>query len=255
MARRKVGKIIACLIVYNDFDILPECMDSLSAADKIIIIDGAFEDYPHEKPWSTDGTVDYVKQRAGIDRRIKFIECKKAWKDEVEKRSAYFTGKEGDWYLIIDSDERVGGETIQLNGIKALKKFIPTYEDNILDVPLWELISGSFDPAPRLFRHQEGIRYYLTHYLVFNKDRLLVTDSKKHETFDGMKIWHMPDLRTDARNEDKKKRNKSLAEKELSALDDAIKNPAKYKIDDRDIESLIEVRQLHFNLLKESGWA
>ncbi len=251
---QKVGNIIACLIVYNDFDILPECMDSLSGADKIIIIDGAFKDYPHEKPWSTDGTVDYVKQRASIDRRIKFIECKKAWKDEVEKRSAYFTGKQGDWYLIVDSDERVGGETIDRNGVKAVKEFLPTYEDDMLDVPLWELISGSFESAPRLFRHQEGIRYYLTHYLVFYKDKLLVNDSKKHKIFDGMKIWHMPDLRTDKRNSTKETFYRKMSREDLQALDNVVNNPDDYPLDMKDIKYIKRIRMRHIDLMKSRGW-
>lgn len=164
-----MGEIIAAVIVYNEEELLPGCLESLQGqVQRIVVADGAYEHYPHDKCYSTDKTCQ-IAECYGAE----WIDCprdeagsRRAWVDEVEKRNAYLVGQEGDWYLRIDADERLIGR------IPALMDYQPhalfTHGQN--GQPGWILA---------LFQHHGVMRYEGAHVAVWEnaegKARRLLT--------------------------------------------------------------------------------
>lgn len=172
---KKAGRIIACINAYNERALLPDCIDSLKGVDEIRIVDGAYEDFSHEKSYSTDGTIEWAKNQMKKDKRIKLITCSKAWKDEVEKRNAYFGTDEDDWYLVIDADERIACGHPDADPITELKAFLSGCNLDCFALRVSELFqqAGTLQYA-RIFRHLPGIRMEDCHYnVVADGDRYL----------------------------------------------------------------------------------
>jgi hypothetical protein len=82
-----------------------------------------------------------------------------AWRDEIEQRNAYFQGDPGDWYLVLDADERVSG---------ALPSNVPS---TTLDGP--GAYRATLNATPRLIQQRGTLRYQYTHWTVYCDDVLL----------------------------------------------------------------------------------
>jgi glycosyltransferase involved in cell wall biosynthesis len=244
--------IIACIVVYNDIKLLPDCLKSLERADRIIIVDGAYKEYPHEKPYSTDGTIELIKKLARNDKRIDLIECKKAWKDEIEKRNACFQGTKGDWYLIIDSDEVLGGKTVEQTGITPLRQFLETSDADCVEMPIYSPFEGGYDRAPRVFRHRDNISYRYTHYLIFYGEELWKTHPI--DVFDGSTLWHMPHVRSKDRKEKMTEYGKKLTISELDTLEGLIKHATDHELDKDSTDHLDKLRVRHRDWMEKRGW-
>ena len=94
-------KLIACFNIYNEAAVLEEALQAVKGkVDKIIVVDGAYEKFPHQIPYSTDGSIEIAVRYAD-----ELISPRKAWKSEIEKRNAYLIGKPGDVYLTLDGHE------------------------------------------------------------------------------------------------------------------------------------------------------
>lgn len=146
-------RLLAAISAYDERDLLPGCIDALGAADRIIVVDGAFADYPHDAPVSTDGTLEWLGEAARRDDRIEVISRPDAWESEVAKRSAYLVGRPGDWYVVVDADER-------LYGGDELKTLLTASEADSWAIPFFDRPSDPSPlPAARVFRHANGIRY------------------------------------------------------------------------------------------------
>ena len=149
--------IQACIIFFQDGPrLLERCFKSLvGKVDKIVAIDGAFADFKHDKPWSTDGCLDIARRYADT-----LIECKEAWPSQIAKRNSYLTLKNpNDLYLIIDSDE-------------YLKGFIdPTLEGEAFALDLID--RGTPNLQIRLFRHRDGLEYREKHAWVWLGKRII----------------------------------------------------------------------------------
>ncbi len=159
-------KLICALSVYNEREMLPACLKRLDEADAICLVDGAFAGFPHEVPCSTDGTLEYLDELAASDERITVLRTETAWPDEMVKRSRYLIGEEGDWYLVVDADERVYslGELREVL-VRSEKDSLcaPYYFRPQIDIPV---------PIPRVFKHRPGIHYE-------GNDARVVCDEKK----------------------------------------------------------------------------
>lgn len=157
-------RIIACVNVFNDMKVLPDCLASIEGVDEVCIVDGAYATVPHEKPYSTDGTLEYVKELSAKDHRMRVIECTEAWKNEATKRSAYFIGGDGDWYLLIDADEQLVTSRLEPGGLAELQKHLAgcTLDAHFLDI--YEPATMIKMTLPRVFRHQSGLRYDAAHW-------------------------------------------------------------------------------------------
>ncbi|MCL4499143.1 MAG: hypothetical protein M1335_02730 [Chloroflexi bacterium] len=195
--------------------------------DKIVIVDGAYADFPHSVPSSTDGTLEWIKERRKTDPRIELIECAEAWADEAAKRSAYFVGRDGDWYLHVDADERI--VSTDLRPIATLRERLATtvLDGFHLDVET-NLAGGKMSLGERylrIIRHLPGLRYTTTHYMVETDDRFLILDSAKlglGALYSGFSITHFPSLRAAERQGDKQAYYKKMLVKEVARLRDRI---------------------------------
>lgn len=165
----------ALVNIYNDHVLLPIMLASLKGGiDTIIVADGAYKLYldfykkadKNAKPWSTDGTLQLLEVIPNLPP-IKLIECidGKPWINQCVKRTALLDAvPEGDWFIIIDSDEMLYGNVEE--GLKEIKEsgcivgYTPLYNAG-LDVshvrPFWH---------PRVFKKEHGMHYFRKHWLL-----------------------------------------------------------------------------------------
>lgn len=193
---------IACINVYNDATILERCIKSVRRGcsdSKVIVVDGAYADFPHENPSSTDGTVQLALALAD-----QVIETTVAWPDEVTKRNAYLKGDNADTYFVIDADEELLGLLPHLNdddGDILIKR------DDDLSTPY---------PLYRYHRHRPGIRYYGTHHAMVVGNKLL--NHWPHELMEGCSLFHHSEERKQDKRPFVKWRGKMLTRFEAKAL-------------------------------------
>jgi hypothetical protein len=178
------------LNLYQEEQLLPECLDSIRKYNpeaKIVAVDGAYQTWIDENkklcglesylghhevsdsmtrftyPESRDKTLEILR-----DYKVdKIIECEKdeagnykPWEHEYTKRSRYFVGQPGDYYVVLDGDERFQSR-FKWEGLTN-----PCY--NIM-------ISREADttipyPIMRVMRHHDGMRYYGAHHVVWIGD-------------------------------------------------------------------------------------
>lgn len=150
--------IISCVIAYNEERLLPGCLESLvGQVDEVVVVDGAFEHYPHEVARSTDAT-RAIAEAYGC--RWVATPGGKPWVNQVAKRNAYLVGKEGDWYFVIDADERVQGKL----------PLLQTGHHYAFMVHTWQ---GTRAWTPRLFEHRGYTRYEGSHNALWYDARLV----------------------------------------------------------------------------------
>ena len=84
-------KISALIITYNEMGYIERCLDSVSFADEVIVVDS----------YSTDGTYEYLLNRPGI----KVIQ--NPFKNFTAQKSFALAKASFDWVLFLDADEIV----------------------------------------------------------------------------------------------------------------------------------------------------
>jgi hypothetical protein len=161
------------LNIYNDYSTLGLAINSVKDyVDTIIVADGAYQKYyevfkqsqPDAKPWSTDGSVEILQAIPDIQGKLKFLECpREGWENQCVKRTALLDAvPEGDWFIVLDSDECLYGEVADgLRHIKAsgcLAGATPMYTPG--------LDAGQFYPMwhPRVFLKLKGMNYDRKHW-------------------------------------------------------------------------------------------
>jgi DNA-binding transcriptional regulator YdaS (Cro superfamily) len=190
-ASREPARIVACINIFNDLTVLPDCLASLEAADEIVIVDGAYAAIEHDVPYSTDGTLEYLKDLAAEDRRIRVVECTKAWADEPTKRSAYFISSDRDWYLQIDADERLEAIRGDADPIAVLRDHLTSCLLDVHSLPRYDLETKTSRYFPRLFRHRDGIHYEAAHWNVVVESRTVAADWSAFMPVAGVRLVHL----------------------------------------------------------------
>jgi len=185
------GRIIACVNVFNDMKVLPGCLESVKDADLICVVDGAYAAFNHEKPYSTDGTLEYVDELRKVNPRIEVIHCDEPWASEAAKRSAYFIGREGDWYLQVDADERFEARDESADAMRLLRKHLAGCPLDAHFLPVHNIDDGTYTMFPRVYRHQDGITYDAAHWNVVADDRVIAPDWSAPLPISGLIIRHM----------------------------------------------------------------
>ena len=179
--------IIGCISGYNDAYLLGDCIKSLRmACNRIIYVDGSYVGFPVENGshHSTDGSMGLA---AGLCDEV--IPAGKApWKNQWEKRSEYLLGQKGDWYLHLDTDERLEvldwGFVSSLRGNSAFAYNVEFGQDGKTHPYFWV----------RTFRHENGIRYDGAHNAIWYGSKLL--NPQECPVIGGIKIHHSPELRS-----------------------------------------------------------
>lgn len=154
-----IPPVYACINIYEDAKWLEMCLNSLEGKVKaVIVVDGAYEGFPHETPWSEDGTVELALERADV-----VVETKRAWPNEVTKRDYYLRYvPDGKWWLRIDADEELKGN------------FDAPLEGDCMMLMLQRDDGSDAYPIHALFRKHPDSRYFGTHHSVWRGDDLLI---------------------------------------------------------------------------------
>ncbi len=139
-------KLSACMIVKNEIDSLPECLDSIhDYVDEIVVVDTG----------STDGTQFFVKHYSD---KIVFDQIE--WDDDFSAaRNHAMSLTTGDWLFTIDADDRV------IEGDWPIVKRVLMSDEydcivvDILSVYGDRLVVRSRLRQPRFFKSSLGPRY------------------------------------------------------------------------------------------------
>lgn len=148
--------VTACINVYNDVGWLEKCLDSLQGkVEATVVVDGAYEGFPHDKPYSTDGTIELARQRADV-----VVTNTKLWPTEIVKRHHYLGYvREGRWWLRIDADEELVGSFEQpLAGV--CYRIMLERTDGVKPYPIHALFKKG--PHSRIFGTHHAVWYRRT---------------------------------------------------------------------------------------------
>ncbi len=136
--------ISACLMVKNEEELLPGCLDSIRDwVDEIIVLDTG----------STDRTVDIAQE---FGARI----FHQPWENDFSKhRNHSIDQATGDWIFIIDADERIVAEDVPqiLSAVNDSKYRMLSI--NVLNVYGKNQDRTTFVNSVRFFRRDLGLRY------------------------------------------------------------------------------------------------
>jgi hypothetical protein len=170
---------------YRESLMLPGCIESIrryAPGAKIIAVDGAYQSLisevekevavcitqrhfevaenlkPFLNPESDDGTLEILN-----DFKVdKVIRCDQGsggkplpWINEYTKRSKYFVGSKGDYYFVIDADERLVG-SIEMELVSDAYNVVLKRDDN---TPGYKIL--------RIFKHQDGMQYRGAHHALW----------------------------------------------------------------------------------------
>ena len=176
--------IIGCISAYNEEQLLPGCLASLEGqVDRIVVADGRYKNFPGEGACSTDKTVAIAR---AFGAEVILPPNDEPWIDEPTKRSAYLVGKEGNWYLRIDADERLVGDlpdtaTLNINNVYALRIVWP---NNLLNS--W---------VPCIFAHHGKMYYDKVHCALFSDGKLAHTRATNLVKLESPCLVHLKDYR------------------------------------------------------------
>ncbi len=136
--------ISACMIVRNEEEFLPQCLQSIrNWVDEIIVVDTG----------STDRTVEIA---ASYGAKI----FHQAWEGDFSKPRNYSLAQAvGDWIFVIDADEEFVEDDVAL-----LRQAISQDKFRLISITVYNMNKAtgectSFLPSYRLFRRDAGFRY------------------------------------------------------------------------------------------------
>jgi hypothetical protein len=201
------------LITFCDIPLIEKCISSvIDHVDRIIVVDGVFDTFPHrteESGYSDDGTLEYI---SNLDKEVVLIVA--PGETEVEKRTRYLIGEPGDVYLHLDPDEWVENPEV-LHDLPDV---------DVMYCPM-KRTDGNVSFYPRVFKHQEGMRYQGLHHRLVDKDGELIamigkTGEKYTDARIPLVIHHDRELRTPDRMTQKEVyyRRLNAREKEVKEL-------------------------------------
>jgi hypothetical protein len=207
--------LIGVMNVWNEAAIIADAVRSLHDCDRLIVLDGVYADYPGAAEMvsgaSTDGTLDVVRS-IRPDAHILEAAQGPQWLFEAHKRSRGFKGQVGDWYLILDADERA-------NGVPALKVLIETIDSDKearehigwIEVCIQRAKNNRMFTGHRVVRHVDAMHYQDSHHdlLDFNGQSIApitgraVTTPWRSAWIPQAQFWiqHCRELRTPERLE------------------------------------------------------
>ena len=139
---------------FNEIKCLPKVIPAIRRhipRAKIIAVDGAFKDFPYEKPYSTDGSVEYL-----MHKKVKVIRGG-AWATEAEKRNKFFEFlRQDDLWIYLDADE-----------------VITAYKKDLFDSHFSRYKCGkTIRKIRRCWRF--GNEEFITHWLMVNHQKRLI---------------------------------------------------------------------------------
>jgi hypothetical protein len=178
-------RLIACLSVFNEIELLPRCLQALrDVADRAIAVDGAYRGFPAAQAASDDGTWELLQS----------VECESVgwlravpapagfWPNQEIKRTEYLRraddiAKSGDWLLQVDADEIVL-EDAPGDGFSGLKDFLRHTSADCVFVAMQEWNErepvGRVSLLGKVYRWSPGLHYGEEHWLLHRADGTLL---------------------------------------------------------------------------------
>jgi glycosyltransferase involved in cell wall biosynthesis len=192
-------RLIFLINAFNEAMHIDKCIKSVhDVADEIWLFDGAYKNYPHKHPHSTDGMLDIAKKYS----KVKIYKVTTPYKDQLEKRTAMFKdGQEGDFFFKLDGDEYITNPEI-----------IREYLTPEIDVG-WVWTISNLYPKPimtaRIFKYQEGLHYAGRHHWIYNgKNEFVTSDQHMNPKFNHkttqIRLFNFRDSSSTKRRRDKK---------------------------------------------------
>jgi len=167
--------LVGCVIYYEDcLDLLERCFTSLRArVDRLVAVDGAYESFPHDLPWSSEAHLQVAKRYADV-----LWSTGVPWADEIEKRNSYLEHCDpGDWVLVLDADEELHGRLPVLDEAQVGYN-VTLHQDWLQPRPVF-----------RFFRMSEGLHYRGAHNALFDAEGRLL-NHEVTETLPNLNIEH-----------------------------------------------------------------
>jgi hypothetical protein len=202
--------LIGCMSVFNEAALIRSALWSLRAVvDRVVVVDGAVSEFP-ATGISTDGTREALLTSEHVLLVDALIDC--ANRPEHEKRSRYFVGRPGDWYLVLDGDE-----ILVPRDRGALRLAVNQCKDDSMTLDLVEPGKRDTWQTPRLIRHVEGMRYWPDHCEVWAGERCVMSHNRPRASTEehnpnGM-IVHLPFVRGERRERDRDIYHDNLSKK------------------------------------------
>lgn len=160
-------RIVACLNIWNDLPDLEANMESwYPYVDHVIAVDGAYAGMPAPVPYSTDGTVEFLRTL----EKVELVETTEFWPDQNVKRTTYFDrAQPGDLLWKVDADEWYENASEIRN--------VPD-----LDVGWIRYTADIYQRAqdiPNIFAFRPGLHYRQRHHYVFDANGWLVKTNQE----------------------------------------------------------------------------
>jgi len=196
--------LVGTIITYNDWPLIKDCVESIiDKVDKILVVDGAYDDFPCDINYSTDGTLEYLDS---LDKIELIIAPGLA---EVAKRNLYLEPlNEGDICLNIDADEVLIGDIPPLTSDIGIIDWVDGHSKHIQR------------RVTKLFKYRTGLRYLHCHYTLYyngqivNKLHEVINKDFTSEYIKDFYIIHNWHLRDELRKHNKQIYYKKLVRKE-----------------------------------------
>jgi len=197
--------LVATIICFDDMPLIKECVESIiDKVDKIIAVDGAYDDFPCDINYSTDGTLDYLDK---LSDKVELILAPGL--AEVAKRNLYLEPlADGDTVLNIDADEVLIGDIPELKTDFGIVDWHDGHSKHVQR------------RVTKIFKYRTGLRYLHCHYTLYYNEQIV---NKLHEVinkdftseyikdFYMIHNWHLRD--------ELRKHNKSIYYKKLVKLE------------------------------------
>jgi len=124
--------------IYNNEPTLRRSLESiLPYVEKVIAVDGAYSNFPHENPQSTDATKETFHEFCG-DKLI-WVDCEgKPWPTQIGKRNEYVKRvPDGEWFLVMDGDKIIKGRIREGFNFAEASSYICIGMKSVNHVPIW----------------------------------------------------------------------------------------------------------------------
>ena len=196
--------LYACIITYNDYPLIKKTVESVeNQVEKIIAVDGKYNEFPGRFRFSTDGTREYLLAH----QKVTLFEC--ADVSQIEKRNkALHACESAKYVLFLDADEELIGEIQQPKA-------------DVVQVPHCAAHRvHSVIHRNRIIRNIPGLHFKDKHYWLKDKDgdtfSLLVRTGHKYtqEKQEQLLIKHYDKSRSKERIDLKKKYYSVLSARE-----------------------------------------
>ena len=196
--------LVGTIITYNDWPLIKDCVESIiDKVDKIIVVDGAYDDFPCDINYSTDGTIAYLDDLDKVELIIA------PGISEVAKRNKYLEPlNDNDICLNIDADEVLIGDIPPLTSDIGIIDWVDGHSKHIQR------------RVTKLFKYRTGLRYLHCHYTLYyngqivNKLHEVINKDFTSEYIKDFYIIHNWHLRDELRKHNKQIYYKKLVRKE-----------------------------------------